>query len=135
MLDGGPIATFILQEAHHFATKVAPAVDLGNGRQTPHADDAERFGTAIGYNPLPEFEPLARVIEETFWASVLEEERRPCRPRLLYAVREPPDPRHMFATAVPLDRHSLRKLSPAQGFDGFLTWNHSDGGAKITGLH
>jgi len=85
----------------------------------------EQFVRACAQSPLPEMEVAKEVIEESFWASMLTEENRPCRPRLIYS---PSDKKrsyftHWLTTRIPLDRDSLRKLTPTQGPLGFLVWN------------
>jgi DisA bacterial checkpoint controller nucleotide-binding len=106
--------------------------------------------------PIPPLEDLAAIIEVVFWASQLTEEGRPCRPRLLHLKDAdefdetvplglewlgpalPPGVGrrsiHQFEMPVPLDVESLRKLSPAHGRLGYLTWRWGEGGAVLTGV-
>ena len=93
----------------------------------------EQFAGACAQSPVPEKEVAKQVIEETFWASMLTEENRPCRPRLIYS----PSGKgrnyltHWLTTRIPLNRDTLRKMTPTQGPLGFLVWDCGDCESKV----
>ena len=129
MLDGHELADLLLQEVRLLSHSITfqDALDL-----TPE----EKFARAVAQYPLPDRETAASVLEEVFWASLLTEESRPCRPRLLYSPRQ-----EMMSSAVLrienpvlLNRDSLRKLTPTQGPLGYLTWDCMSGKPEITGI-
>jgi hypothetical protein len=127
VIDGSTLAAMIDAEARHRAAK--SAVD-GEGTA------AEKVLREFQKCPLPPTSILAFVVEELFWASLLEEEGRPCRPRLAYVLDEV-DARptaHWFETPVGLHRESLRKLTPTQGQHGYLTWTIGKNGPVVTGV-
>jgi hypothetical protein len=95
----------------------------------------QRGGPSFEDHPLPEPERIARVIEEMFWASLLSEEGRPCRPRLLYTTESDRRAGHWFEDVVPLTRQALRMLAPTQGQRGYLSWTFGPKGPVITGVH
>jgi hypothetical protein len=79
---------------------------------------------------------IVSVIEEVFWSSMLKEESRPCRPRLLYFPERDTvhSATHRLKNPVMLNRDNLRKLTPAQGTLGYLTWDSSAGKPEIAGI-
>ena len=96
----------------------------------------EQFARACAQFPLPTKEAAATVIEEVFWASLLTEESRPCRPRLMYSPRSKDrgHSAHWLDTPIHLDRDSLRKLTPTQGSLGYLIWDSVREYPEIIGL-
>jgi len=85
--------------------------------------------------PLPEPHILAQIIEQVFWTSLLTEEGRPSRPRLVYAPsRESGYVAHWFADAKPLTSESLAKLAPACGPLNYLAWHLERGSPLLTGI-
>jgi hypothetical protein len=96
----------------------------------------EQFRRACDGSPLPKKDTAEIVIEEAFWASMLTEENRPCRPRLIHSPREKErgHATHWLAKPVPLNRSSLRKLTPTQGGLGYLVWDHESGIPEIIGI-
>jgi hypothetical protein len=106
----------------------------------------ERRDRMLSFFPLPDTRQISHVIDEVFWASMLTEEGRPCRPRLLYVPKQPGlRPRvprlkggrravHRLAVPVALTRATLRKLTPAQGRLGYLSWDCVSGTPEITGV-
>src|ERR1700730_12035486 len=110
MIDSPKLALTFLEEARFF----------GGRMQLDDATDVsseERFTKLIALHPIPGSEQIGSVLEEGFWAALLTEEGRPCRPRLLYSPRQEcmRQAVHRFVEPVPLTRESLRKLMPAQG--------------------
>ena len=129
MIDGRKLTSILLGEARLFADHMK-------------FDDAtnlkleEKFARLVASSPLPESEQIAVAIEEVFWASLLTEEGRPCRPRLLYSPRQEcmRPAVHRLAKPIRLNRDALRKLAPAQGPLGYLAWDCASGDAEITGI-
>jgi hypothetical protein len=85
----------------------------------------EQFARSCVQFPLPPRETAKHVIEEVFWASMLTEEGRPCRPRLIYSPKAKDRGywAHWLGEPTPLSRETLRKLMPTQGPLGFLVWD------------
>jgi len=102
----------------------------------PDATLEEKFAKLVASHPIPESDRIRFALEEAFWASLLTEEGRPCRPRLLYLPRQERmrEAVHRLAKPVPLTRDALRKLWPAQGPLGYLIWDCVSGVAEITGV-
>jgi hypothetical protein len=129
MIDSQNLTDILLKEARFFAQRM-------------QFDDAaalmpdEKFARLLEMHPLPEPKEISSVFEEVFWASLLTEEGRPCRPRLLYAPRQEcmRPAVHRLANPVPLTREALRKLAPVQGPLGYLTWDCVSGAAEVTGI-
>jgi hypothetical protein len=96
----------------------------------------EQFGRSCEQFPLPTIKHATTVIEEVFWASLLTEEGRPCRPRLIYSPRKRDRGHapHWLEKPVPINRDSLRKLTPTQGPLGYLIWDCESGKPEITGI-
>jgi hypothetical protein len=96
----------------------------------------EQFARSCAQCPLPTKENARFVIEEVFWASMLTEESRPCRPCLIYCPRSKDrgNAAHWLGTPVPLNRDSLRKLTPTQGNLGYLIWDCELGSPEIIGV-
>jgi len=85
--------------------------------------------------PLPERGRLATIIEHVFWTSLLTEEGRPSRPRLVYAPsRESGYVVHWFTEAKPLTPATLAKLAPACGPLNYLAWHLEAGSPLLTGI-
>jgi hypothetical protein len=130
MIDSQTLTRSFLEEACFFSER------------TRYGDDAtgmspeERFEKLVALCPLPDAEQIALVLEEVFWSSLLTEEGRPCRPRLLYIPRQENlrQATHRLAIPVALTRENLRKLSPSQGPLGYLTWDCASNAAEITGV-
>jgi hypothetical protein len=102
----------------------------------PPPTPEEKMAQMLASHPLPDRHTIAAGVEEVFWASLLTEEGRPCRPRLLYVPRQQSMRRAVHQLAVPaaLTRAILRKLTPAQGRLGYLTWDCVSGTPEITGV-
>jgi hypothetical protein len=96
----------------------------------------EQFTRSCEQFPLPPKETITAVTEEVFWASVLTEESRPCRPRIIYSPRQRDrgQAMHWLASAIKLNRDSLRKLTPTQGPLGYLVWDSESEKPEITGI-
>ena len=115
---------------------------MGFNGDTEKLSPDQRFGRVVAHSPLPGKTHIASVLEEVFWSSLLTEEGRPCRPRLLYIPRdsipgrqdESRRPLHQFETPTLLTRENLRKLSPAQGPLGYLIWDSLGGKPEIIGI-
>ncbi len=85
--------------------------------------------------PLPEGPLLAQVIEHVFWTSLLAEEGRPSRPRLVFAPsRESGYVAHWFKEPKPLTPQALAKLAPACGPLNYLAWHLEAGSPLLTGI-
>jgi hypothetical protein len=85
--------------------------------------------------PLPEKRLLARIIEHVFWTSLLTEEGRPSRPRLVYAPsRESGYVVHWFTEPKPLTPETLAKLAPACGPLNYLAFHLERGAPLLTGI-
>jgi sensor domain DACNV-containing protein len=129
MLNSHELADLLLQEVRLLGQSITfqDALDL-----TPD----EKFARAVVQYPLPDRETTASILEEVFWASLLTEESRPCRPRLLYSPRQETMSSAVFRLENPvlLNRDSLRKLAPTQGPLGYLTWDCMSGKPEITGI-
>jgi DisA bacterial checkpoint controller nucleotide-binding len=96
----------------------------------------EQFSRSCEQFPLPTMAHATTVIEEAFWASLLTEEGRPCRPRLIYSPRnrDRGQATHWLEKPAPLNRDSLRKLTPTQGPLGYLVWDVESDKPEITGI-
>ena len=81
MIDSKYLADVVLQEARLLAHSVT-------FNEAPNLTPEEKFAREVAQFPLPDCEAIASVIEEIFWASLLKEEGRPCRPRLVYFPRQ-----------------------------------------------
>lgn len=129
MMDSNHLADVLLEEARLFATSM-------KFNDAPELTSGEKFKRGVAQFPLPDRSVIATVIEEVFWASLLTEEGRPCRPMLVYSPREHAVSRavHRLVTPVPLNRDSLRKLTPVQGSLGYLTWDRGSERPEITGI-
>lgn len=105
-------------------------------QELPNLTAEEKFARWCETLPLPSKEFARSVIEEVFWASLLTEEGRPCRSRLIYSPRKKDrgQAAHWLEKPVPLNRDSLRKMTPAQGPQGYLIWDHDSGKPEITGI-
>jgi hypothetical protein len=131
MIDAAQIARIFDEERIGFTGGIEYS-------DTPALTPEEKLARAHASFPTPALEAIARVIEEVFYASFLTEEGRPCRPRMLFAPSRPgwpQEPVHRFTAPVPLNRDTLRKLVPAQGPLGYLTWScDSSGEPVVTGV-
>jgi hypothetical protein len=96
----------------------------------------EQFARSCEQFPLPTIEHATIAIEEVFWASLLTEEGRPCRPRLIYSPRnrDRGHAAHWLERPVSLSRDSLRKLTPTQGPLGYLIWDCESDRLEVTGV-
>jgi hypothetical protein len=128
MISNVELANVILEEAR----LLGESITFDGAKLTPE----EQFARAIVQFPLPGREAIACVLEEVFWASLLTEESRPCRPRLLYFPgRETVHgATHRLKSPLTLTRDSLRKLTPLQGPLGYLTWDCVAGKPEIAGI-
>lgn len=131
MIDRNELTPILLEEARLFANHMKFS-------DTDDLKPEEKFARLVTSHPLPESEQISFVVKETFWASLLTEEGRSCRPRLLYSPRKEPMRQavHRLDQPIRLNRDALRKLTPAQGLLGYLTWDCSSesGEAEITGI-
>ncbi len=129
MLDSQELAGLLLQEARLLGQSI-------RFQDAPDLTPGEKFARAVAQYPLPDRDTAASVLEEVFWASLLTEESRPCRPRLLYSPRQETTSRavHRFENPILLNRDHLRKLTPIQGPLGYLTWDCVFGNPEITGI-
>jgi hypothetical protein len=129
MIDARELTLVLLEEAKAYAGHMRFA-------DQPDLSPVEKFSRLAESHPPPDEARIQSVIEEVFWASLLTEEGRPCRPRLLYVPRTEPMRQavHRLAAPLPLTRESLRKLTPVQGPLGYLTWDCVDGDPKVTGV-
>jgi hypothetical protein len=129
MIDSQNLADLVLQEARLQGGLIrfddAPQLGLD-----------EKFSRATAEYPLPNDTAISSVLEEVFWASLLTEESRPCRPRLLYCPTQENTSGavHWLERPVPLSRDTLRKLTPVQGPLGYLTWDCASEKPQITGI-
>jgi hypothetical protein len=132
VIDCPGLTSAFFEEARLFAERMR----FNEESHTEGSDTEEKFARLMASSPLPSSAQLCSVIEEVFWASLLTEEGRPCRPRLLYSPgREQVRPSvHQLARSVPLTRETLRKLAPVQGSLGYLAWDYGSGGMEITGV-
>lgn len=123
MINATELARGFIEELRQYVARA----DLTTNRGTV-TDVEEKYSLMIPRDSLPTVEPTAQVIEALFWASMLFEEQRACRPRLTYnpyaALR------HKFSTPAALDKQSLRSLSQVQGAEGALHW--TDEGDQLT---
>jgi hypothetical protein len=129
MLNSSDITDAILGEAQFLAHHT-------NFDAAPTATPEEKFAKSVAQFPLPDRPAISHVIEEVFWASLLTEENRICKPRLLYLPRdrELSKALHKFEAPLQLNRNHLRKLSPAQGPRGYLAWDNANGEPEIIGV-
>ena len=110
MIDSQQITAILLEEtrfhAQHVQFSDAPALTTD-----------ETLARLISIHQLPEPEHITFLIGEVFWASLLTEEGRAYRPRLLYSPRQESMSRavHRLVAPVRLTRDALRKLAPIQG--------------------
>ena len=128
MIDAVDLGRVVHEEARSHAIGITYS-------DAPALDPEARFARALNDRPLPTPDQVSLVLEEVFWASLLAEEERPCRPRLLY-LRHTKESRpvHWFEEPLPLDRHALRKIAPAHGPLGYITWESVEGRPFLTGI-
>jgi len=127
MLDPTRLARLVHEEARALAIQIS--------RHDESSGSADNLASELSRLPLPEQKPLARVLGEVFWASTLVEEGRPCRPRLLFLPSgDRARAAHWLTRPIPLTRESIRKLSPAHGPLGYLTWSLNAQSAYVTGI-
>jgi hypothetical protein len=134
MIDAKVVAQAILEEWRIWVDSVV----YGTPEETAKLSSEQK---AAHWAPVPNLDALATVVEEMFWASLLTEEGRPCRPRLVYMTkpREEAAPNdalfhHHFADPRPVTRADLRRLSQIQGGEGYVEWRDPIGSPVITGL-
>jgi hypothetical protein len=129
MINAQELADIFLGEAHNQARSISfqEFSDL-----TPE----QKVEKAKEHHPLPERDVIADVFEEVFWASLLTEESRPCRPRLIYRPRqaEMSQAIHRLVRPVELTREHLRKLTQVQGPLGYLVWDVESNTPEIIGV-
>lgn len=122
----------LMQSVHGEARVMAERMTFSDAR---FLDTGSKLARMMGTSPLPAPESGGPVLDEVFWATLLAEEGRPCRPRLLYLpTADERSPVHWLDAPVPLTRGTLRKLSPAQGPMGYLTWKFDHDKPFITGI-
>ena len=101
--------------------------------------------SAQGCSPLPDLAVLEHLISVCYQASLLREEERPVRFRLIFLAPDqfPPDlgppaglHRLLFRDKLPFIEHELRKLSPSVDFYGSLIglWRDVKSGLSIWGI-
>jgi hypothetical protein len=131
MINSQEIVEVILEEIKNYVGRMT----FDPPPEPPLTPD-EKLAKMFADCPLPDNQKIAFAVEEIFWASLLTEEGRPCRPRLLYVPRQESMRRavHRLAVPVALTRATLRKLTPAQGRLGYLTWDCVSGTPEITGV-
>jgi hypothetical protein len=129
MIDSHTLADTFLEEVRRFTLRMVFS-------DAPNLTPEEKFVRGTADIPLPGREAIASLFEEVFWASLLTEESRPCRPRLLYSPRQETVKGlvHRLEKPALLNRGSLRKLTPVQGRIGYLTWDCDSGKPEITGI-
>ena len=128
VIDAIKLAEAFIEEARTRVEKT----DYGG---EPDLTFAEKWRRATAEHPMPDVKSLAAVIEAVFWATTLAEERRPCRPRLVYtAPAQRSDPAHVFAVPEPLTAQAIRKLAPAHASVGYLSWDVINGEPTLTGI-
>jgi len=129
MIDSNHMTDVFFDEAHLLAESIAFS-------DAPHLTPDEKYQRAVEQSPLPARDAVVAAIEEVFWASLLTEEGRPCRPRLSYDPKREPNGKqvHWLERPEPLARDRLRKLTPVQGPLGYLTWDDVSGKPEITGV-
>lgn len=128
MISGIEIAQTVLDEVRIFA----PQLMYPN---SPQLEPEQRLARRLKEYPVPNADSISCVVEEVFWASLLTEEGRPCKPRLVYLPRETQRQAvHYFSEPKPLTRDTLRKLTPTHGALGYLTWNDAHGRPLLTGV-
>ena len=128
MIDAAAVANVVFQEARL----------LGESMKfdSLNLSAEEQFVRSCEQCPLPSKEIAKLVIEEVFWASMLTEESRPCRPRLIYCPRsrERGHSAHRLSRPARLNRDVLRKLAPTQGPLGYLLWDCESEFPEIIGV-
>ncbi len=128
MIKSIDLANAVHEEAHGIASRIPES-------ETPHLRNGDRLAWLLAHWPLPTVKEMIPVIEEVFWASLLTEEGRPCRPRLLYStVVDTERPVHWFSEPIPLNRESLRKLTSIQDDTCYLVWKIADHHPVMIGL-
>jgi hypothetical protein len=129
IIDSGEITDIVFEEAHLLAERF-------QFDDTPELSPDKKFEKLVSIHQLPEPKYITLLIDEIFWASLLTDEGRPCRPRLLFSPRQDSRRRavHRLAKPIPLSREALRKLAPVQGPFGYLTWDSTSGVPEITGV-
>jgi hypothetical protein len=129
MINSQELADVLLEEIRLLGQSISFS-------DAPDLTSEEKFARAVLQFPVPSHNTIASVIEEVFWASLLTEESRPCRPRLLYFPNRETvhSATHRLKSPVPLNRDHLRKLTPVQGPLGYLTWDCSSGKPEIAGI-
>jgi hypothetical protein len=112
MINSNDVIDVLLEEIklHVGNIKLEPSPE-------PPLTPEEKIERMLADCPLPDTQKMSFSVEEIFWASLLTEEGRPCRPRLLYVPRQESmrSAVHRLAAPVALTRATLRKLTPAQG--------------------
>ncbi len=109
-----------------------------------HSDEASK-GREPDSDSLPEPSVLEHLISVCFQASLLRDEDRPVRFRLIYRApdRFPPDQgppnglhRLLFEDLLPFTERELRKLSPSVNFHGSMVgvWLNEKNGLAIWGI-
>lgn len=130
MVDFEAIADEVRREAQTFA-------GVSHFSDAPDLSEEGKFARFCAAAPFPPEHELAVVLREAFWASLLTEEGRQCRPRLMYSPTQPIDEAPVVSLVKPvsLDRANLRKMTPAHGETGYATWRFfSDDLPMITGI-
>lgn len=77
MINSQELADVLLEEIRLLGESISFS-------DAPDLTSEQKFARAVVQFPVPSRETIASVIQEVFWASLLKEESRPCRPRLLY---------------------------------------------------
>jgi hypothetical protein len=107
-----------------------------NYEDEPALNEEQKVARAAQSHPIPNAQVLGRVVQEAFYASLLTEEGRRCHPRLVFLPDRESWPVHRLASPVELTRETLRKLGPAQGPRGYMTWScdSTNGKPIVTGI-
>jgi hypothetical protein len=132
MLDADRVATLVIERARARASATTFMTVAGGATVHHPYTDQEKF--AQSFPAFPTIYELAEAIRAAYYTSLLTEEARPCRPRLVFASRELHPPVHLFNEPVPLDVPNLRRLCFAAGSRAGLTWVARSGKLYLTGI-
>jgi hypothetical protein len=128
VIDGLKLAKAFIEEAQG-------RVKRNTYTSEPHLSFQAKWRRMTADRPVPSAKPLAAVIEAVFWATTLSEERRPCRPRLVYSPRDrEPEGAHFLRRPLPVTAQAIRKLAPAHASVGYLSWKVVGGRPVLTGF-
>ncbi|MBN8613461.1 MAG: hypothetical protein J0L92_22900 [Deltaproteobacteria bacterium] len=108
-------------------------------------DQAAYIASRKREHPIPSERVLSQVLEEVFYASLASDEGRVCRLRLVFegtteevaarAHASSSAATHRLTDPIPLDRDSLRRMSPVHdAAQGALCWSEGEEGASLVGI-